>query len=125
MPPPPARLSLGVAPTNRDRGHNRCGTPVPYAWEFADNGRWFEVAVKGPLIFSDRRLAVDAAIAGIGIALWSERFLKQFIDAGLLVPLLEEYSPPYPGFYLCYPAGRHPPAALRALIEVLREAFPA
>lgn len=100
------------------------GTPALYAWEFADNGRWFEVAVKGPLIFNDRRLAVDAAIAGLGIALWSDRFLKRFLDAGLLVPLLEEYSPPFPGFYLHYPAGRHPPAALRALIDVLREAFP-
>ncbi|WP_434385023.1 LysR family transcriptional regulator [Melittangium boletus] len=100
------------------------GTPAPYAWEFAHEGRWFEVAVTGPLVLNDRRLAVDAALAGIGITLWSDRFLQPFLDAGVLVPLLEDYSPPFPGFHLHYPAGRHPPAALRALIDVLREAFP-
>ncbi|MFY0581504.1 LysR substrate-binding domain-containing protein [Cystobacter fuscus] len=97
------------------------GTPALYAWEFAHEGRWFEVAVKGPLILNDRRLAVDAAIAGLGITFWSDRFLQPFLDAGVLVPLLEDYSPPFPGFHLHYPAGRHPPAALRALIDVLRE----
>jgi DNA-binding transcriptional LysR family regulator len=100
----------------------QAGTPAPYAWEFAHEGRWFEVAVTGPLILNDRRLAVDAAIAGLGITFWTDRFLQPFLDAGQLVPLLDAYSPPFPGFYLHYPAGGHTPAALRALITVLQEA---
>jgi DNA-binding transcriptional LysR family regulator len=37
------------------------------------------------------------------------------------VPVLEEFSTPFPGFYLYYPHRRHTSPALRALIDyVLR-----
>jgi DNA-binding transcriptional LysR family regulator len=101
------------------------GSLAVYPWEFARDGKWFEVAVKGPLILNDRRLAIDAAMEGLGIAFWSESFMKRFIDEGRLVPMLEEWSPPFPGFYLHYPSGRQIPAALRALIDMLKESFPA
>ena len=39
-----------------------------------------------------------------------------------LVPVLEEFSAPFPGFYLYYPQRRHASAALRALSDYLRRA---
>jgi len=36
-----------------------------------------------------------------------------------LVRLLEEWSPPFPGFYLYYPSRRQMLPALRALIDFL------
>ena len=39
---------------------------------------------------------------------------------GALVPVLEDWCPPFPGFFLYYPSQRQLPAALAALIETLR-----
>ena len=41
------------------------------------------------------------------------------IDRGELVAVLEEFSTPFPGFYLYYPARRQASPALRALIDYL------
>jgi len=37
-----------------------------------------------------------------------------------LVRVLEDWCPPFPGFFLYYPSRRQHPAALTALIETLR-----
>ena len=39
-----------------------------------------------------------------------------------LVPVLEEFCEPFPGYYLFYPQRRHASPALRALLDYLREA---
>ena len=100
----------------------RPGSAGPYAWEFARNGQWFSVAVNGPLIVSRRDMAIAAAVQGVGIAFWAEALLRPFIEAGRLVPLLEEWSGTFPGWHLCYPRQRHMPAGLRAFADFLRRA---
>jgi DNA-binding transcriptional LysR family regulator len=42
------------------------------------------------------------------------------VARGDLAPVLEEFSTPFPGFYLYFPRRRHASPALRALIEYLR-----
>ncbi|PTE08457.1 LysR family transcriptional regulator [Mesorhizobium helmanticense] len=100
----------------------RPGSAGPYAWEFARDGQWFSVAVNGPLIVSRRDMAIAAAVQGVGIAFWAEALLRPFIEAGRLVPLLEEWSGTFPGWHLCYPRQRHMPAGLRAFADFLRRA---
>jgi DNA-binding transcriptional LysR family regulator len=39
---------------------------------------------------------------------------------GALIRVLEDWCPPFPGFFLYYPSRRQHPAALAALIEKLR-----
>jgi DNA-binding transcriptional LysR family regulator len=39
---------------------------------------------------------------------------------GRLVPLLLDWTPPFPGFFLYYPRQRQMPAALRAFIDFIR-----
>ena len=39
---------------------------------------------------------------------------------GVLVRVLEDWCPPFPGYFLYYPSRRQQPAALAALIETLR-----
>lgn len=46
--------------------------------------------------------------------------VRDAIARGALVPVLEEYATPFPGFYLYYPQRRHASPALRALVEHLR-----
>ena len=96
------------------------GQDAPYAWEFCDAGRWFKVAVNGTLIASSREFGVNAAVSGVGIAFAVEEAVTQHIDEGRLVALLERWSAPFPGFFLCYPQQRHMAPALRAFVDALR-----
>ncbi|MBY6261694.1 LysR family transcriptional regulator [Azospirillum sp. 412522] len=96
------------------------GRTTPYNWEFFADGAWFEVDVKGPLVLSEQRMTIDAAVNGIGIAFWMEHELRPLIAEGLLIPLLEEWSASFPGFYLCYPQQRQMAPALRAFIDFIK-----
>lgn len=97
------------------------GHVLPYAWEFCENGSWFEVAVTGPLIVNDKEFCLRAALAGIGIAFTVADAAAPHIAAGRLVPLLSEWSAPFPGHFLCYPQQRQMAPALRAVIDALRD----
>lgn len=96
------------------------GRIAPYNWEFFVDGTWMEVEVNGPLVLSDQRLTIDAAVQGIGIAFWIEHELRPLIAEGKLVPLLEDYCAPFPGFFLCYPQQRQMAPALRAFIDAVK-----
>lgn len=96
------------------------GRATPYNWEFCHNGRWFDVAVDGPLIVNSRDLERQAALAGVGLAFVVEQRVASLVVEGLLVPLLEQWSAPFPGFFLCYPEKRQMAPALRAFIDQVR-----
>ena len=123
----PAYLAQhGTPNTPHDLLGHRCirwrwpGHDLPYAWEFCDAGRWFKVAVGGPLIASSREFGVNAAVQGVGIAFAVEEAVARFIEDGRLTPILEDWSAPFPGFFLCYPRQRHMSAAFRAFIDALK-----
>ena len=42
------------------------------------------------------------------------------LASGALVRVLEDWCPPFAGYFLYYPSRRQQPAALSALIETLR-----
>lgn len=116
----------GRPETPKDLLRHKCllwrwpGRATPYNWEFFADGAWFEVEVGGPLILSEQRMTIDAAVAGIGIAFWVENELRPLIEAGTLVPLLEDYAAPFPGFFLVYPQQRQMAPALRAFIDFVK-----
>lgn len=116
----------GTPATPQDLKRHRCirwrwpGQETPHAWEFHRDGRWFAVAVDGPLIVSDRMFAAQAAVDGVGIAFVAEQAVASHIADGGLVPLLTEWCPPFPGFFLCYPRQHHMAPALRALRDALK-----
>lgn len=96
------------------------GHKTPYKWEFVEDGKWFEIAVEGPLITNLKDFGLQAAIDGLGIALASEQLIAPHVAAGRLVTLLEPWSGPFPGYYLCYPPQRQMAAPLRAFIDSVR-----
>ncbi|MAD40734.1 MAG: LysR family transcriptional regulator [Tistrella sp.] len=98
------------------------GRSLPYDWEFHRADGWFAVSVEGPLILDDRRLMLDACLAGIGIAFLTDEEAGPFLADGRLVAMLEPWCAPYPGFFLCYPRQRRMPPAMRAFIDALRAA---
>lgn len=95
------------------------GNTAPYHWEFWDQG-WFQVAVDGSLILDDKQACIEAALQGAGVAFAIEPKVCDHIAAGRLVPLLERWSAPFPGHYLCYPQQRHMAPAVRAFIDAVR-----
>ncbi len=98
------------------------GTPEerPYRWEFTENGKDFAVAVGERVLTTDAALMIHLARAGIGITMAYEGQVRDAIARRELVPVLEEFSTPFPGFYLYYPQRRQASPALRALVDYLR-----
>ena len=116
----------GKPVTPHDLLQHRCirwrwpGQIEPYAWEFCEAGRWFTVAVEGPVIASSREFGINAAVSGVGIAFAVEEAVARHIAEGRLVPLLEQWAEAFPGFFLCYPQQRNMAPALRAFVDALR-----
>ena len=104
-------------------GWRQTGSLVPYAWEFFNNGRQVSIVTTGPLILNDRELGVRAALDGVGIALWVEHRLQPYFEAGQLVPLLQDWSVEYPGFFAFYRKQQWMSPALRAFVSFLRQTF--
>jgi DNA-binding transcriptional LysR family regulator len=91
-----------------------------YRWEFGHNGEEFELDVDGPLVTNDNRLAVTAAVEGLGLLHMMEDFIRPELASGALVRVLEDWCPPFPGFYLYYPSRAQMPLKLRAFIDFLQ-----
>jgi len=109
----------------RDLLSHRCinyrhGSAGVYRWEFDKGKQSLAVAVNGPLIVNDVEIMIRAAIDGVGLAFMSEERAAPHLASGALVRVLEDWCPPFPGFFLYYPSRRQLPAALSALIETLR-----
>jgi DNA-binding transcriptional LysR family regulator len=93
-----------------------------YRWEFTEDGRDFAVAVRARVLTTEPALIVRLARAGAGLAMLYEGQVRDDVARGDLVPVLEEFSTPFPGFYLYYPQRRHASPALRALVDFLQGA---
>jgi DNA-binding transcriptional LysR family regulator len=109
----------------RDLLKHRCinfrrGSFGVYKWEFDKGKESLTVQVNGPLILDDIELVIRAAIDGVGLAFMSEELAAPHLTSGKLVRVLQDWCPPFPGFFLYYPSQRHLPAALSALIDTLR-----
>jgi DNA-binding transcriptional LysR family regulator len=112
--------------TPRDLTAHRCiryrmgaGGPV-YRWEFEKRGKPVTVSVSGPLVVNDVEVTLRAALDGLGLAFLFEEHAAEHIARRRLVRVLEDWCPPFDGFFLYYPSRRQQPAALQALVEALR-----
>jgi DNA-binding transcriptional LysR family regulator len=65
-------------------------------------------------------LSTRAALDGVGLVFLDDERAAPHLATGALVRVLEDWCPPFPGFYLYYPMQRQLPPALAALIDTLR-----
>ena len=112
--------------TPADLAQHRCirrrtGSGAIYRWEFEKRGQAVAIDAPGQLVLDDHDLMLAAALAGEGLAFVSDIAAAKSIEAGLLVPVLEDWSPPFPGLCLYYPSRRNIPARLRAFIDLIRK----
>jgi DNA-binding transcriptional LysR family regulator len=112
--------------TPQDLGQHRCinfrlpSAGTIYKWEFERGHRKMEVGVDGPLTFDDEGMILDAALAGLGLAYVVEDQVTSLLRAGALWRVLEDWCPPFAGFFLYYPGRRQVSPALAAFIEAVR-----
>jgi DNA-binding transcriptional LysR family regulator len=92
------------------------------AWEYERDGEIVRVEPTGPLVVrvgGATELAIDAAIAGVGILNLFEDWLRPHLDSGALEPVLEPWWQRFPGPFLYYPGRRYLPAPLRAFVDFI------
>jgi DNA-binding transcriptional LysR family regulator len=91
-------------------------------WRFERAGKSRTVSVDGRVTVNDLGFALRAAVDGLGLAYVVEAWAEPYLRSGQLVRVLEDWSPSFEGLVLYYPGQRQVPAALRALIDMLRTA---
>jgi DNA-binding transcriptional LysR family regulator len=126
----PEYLKGRIAPQHPEDLHlHRCinwrqhGSAAIYNWEFRKGRQSMAVSVSGPLIVSERNLALSAALRHVGIAFVSEQLVQPHIDQGRLVPLLKEWCPAYPGWYLYHHRQPQTPATVKAFIDFAKSIY--
>jgi DNA-binding transcriptional LysR family regulator len=103
------------------RGRFASGHMPP--WEFERDGEVVRVDPGGPLLVTlggAADLAVEAAIAGVGIVSLFEDWLRPHFASGALDPVLEPWWQSFSGPFLYYPGRRLVPAPLRAFIDFIK-----
>jgi DNA-binding transcriptional LysR family regulator len=97
----------------------RFASGLYYAWEFERGTEEPHIEVDGPLTVTEQDLAIQAAMDGVGVAFAFEGQVADLLRTKKLVRVLEDWCPPYAGFYLYYPSRRQMPAPLRAFIDFI------
>lgn len=92
-----------------------------YRWQFEKDGRAAQTDVTGPITLDEASLARIAVLQGIGLGFFMEQDVHADIEAGRLVRVLEDWTPPFAGLCLYYPGRRNPSAAFKAFIALARE----
>jgi len=92
-----------------------------YHWEFERHGEAISIDVEGQLTLGQPDLMREAARAGLGLTYLTEFNIAEDLAAGTLERVLDDWTPPFDRLCLYYPGRRHVPAALRALIDLIRE----
>jgi len=93
-------------------------------WEFARDGEVVRIDPVGPLVVrlgAAVDLAIEAAIAGLGVIHLFEGWLRPHLESGALEPILEPWWEEFPGPFLYYPGRRHLPAPLRAFVDYIKQ----
>ena len=109
----------------RDLAEHTCinfrhGDDGLYRWELEKGKQSLTVAVKGPLMVDDVEILTRAVIDGVGLGFTLEEHAAAHLGSGALVRVMEDWCPPFAGYFLYYPSRRQQPAALTALIDTLR-----
>jgi DNA-binding transcriptional LysR family regulator len=99
----------------------RYGSGAMVDWEFEKAGRIVKVAPRGKLVATYSNLAFKAVQEGLGYWLTFEGYVRDAVQSGALVSVLDDWCAPFPGPFLYYPSRRQPPPALGAFVTFVVE----
>lgn len=90
------------------------------AWELKKGEINLRCRVEGPLTFNSFYAALDAALAGYGLAYLPAILAREELESGRLASVLAAWCPRQPGFHIFYSSERQLLPALSLIIETLR-----
>ncbi|MEO0978800.1 MAG: LysR family transcriptional regulator [Pseudomonadota bacterium] len=91
------------------------------AWEVEQPAGRSEVSVTGTLVVNSLSVAVDAARRGEGLIYLLQDYVAKDVLDGSLVPVLTEFMPHVPGFFLYFPRAYREMVPLRLFIDHMRQ----
>lgn len=89
-------------------------------WEFEKDSRELNVRADGRMVLSSGDLRIRAALDGKGLAYVLEDHVNDYLSAGSLQRVLEDWCPPFPGYHLYYPSRRQHLLAFQLVVDALR-----
>lgn len=92
-----------------------------FRWELRKRGRTVSLDVTGPLTLDEASLSRIAVLEGIGLGYFMEPDVREDIEAGRLVRVLEDWTPELARLCLYYPGRRNTSAAHKAFVALARE----
>lgn len=91
-----------------------------YAWELKKGKQDVQVRVEGSWIFNCINTAIEAALAGFGLAYMPEELALVYIKSGRLQVVLKDWCPTVPGLHIFFASRRQSSPALSLIVEELR-----
>ncbi len=91
-----------------------------FRWELRRRGQSAQIDVNGPITLDEASLTRTAVLDGIGLGFFMEPDVRADIEAGRLVRVLEDWTPPLGMLSLYYPGRRNQSAALKAFLALAR-----
>ncbi|HOB62749.1 MAG TPA: LysR family transcriptional regulator [Candidatus Competibacteraceae bacterium] len=105
--------------------HHEClaytGDASNTTWWFQVEGRLQPVYVHSRFSANNGEALIDAAAAGLGIALQPDFIAESALTVGTVEAILEAFAPPALGIYALLPSNRYLPYRVRVLIDFLAE----
>lgn len=92
-------------------------------WRLRAGKRAESVKVRGNLSTNDGEIAVNWALAGLGIVLRAEWDVARYLRSGRLVQVLENWQAPPADIHAVYPARHQGTMRVRAFVDFLAEEF--
>jgi DNA-binding transcriptional LysR family regulator len=92
-----------------------------YVWEFEKDGQALNVRVEGQLTFNSSTPRVRAALGGFGLAFVPEDMVRDHVEGGELVRVLEDWCQSFQGYHAYYPSRRQSSPALKLVVDALRK----
>ena len=89
-----------------------------HRWQFEKDGQPVQIDVQGPITLDEASLSRIAVLDNVGIGYFMESDVREDIEAGRLVRVLEDWTPPLAPLCLYYPGRRNHSAAFKALIDM-------
>jgi DNA-binding transcriptional LysR family regulator len=94
-------------------------------WSFSVDGRVEQFPVSSRIKANNGDALADAAARGLGITVQPDFIAAEYLAAGTLETLLDDFAPPELGIYAVLPSNRYIPHRVRVLIDFLSGALSA
>ncbi len=111
----------GVPHTLSELDQHNCLQGTLGYWRFQEKGKARHIRVNGNLRCNSGWGLVDAALKGIGIIQLPDYYVNEHVEAGRLVPILNQFCTPDDGIWAIYPHNRHMSSKVRLLLDHLAQ----